>query len=57
MVRQTPNAWPNRFREARMIPAVEYIQVNRVRTMIMQSLEATLDGIDVLVRPQVWANS
>jgi Asp-tRNA(Asn)/Glu-tRNA(Gln) amidotransferase A subunit family amidase len=51
LVRQTPNAWPNRFRQARMVPAVEYIQANRVRTMIMQSLEATLEGIDVLVTP------
>jgi Asp-tRNA(Asn)/Glu-tRNA(Gln) amidotransferase A subunit family amidase len=51
LVRQTDNAWPNRFRLARMIPAVEYIQANRVRTMVMQALEASMDGIDVIVTP------
>ena len=51
LVRQTANAWPNRFRSARMIPAVEYIQANRIRTMIMHALNAALDGIDVFVAP------
>lgn len=51
LVRQTPSAWPNRFRQARMIPAVEYIQANRVRTMIMHALDSALDGIDVFVTP------
>jgi Asp-tRNA(Asn)/Glu-tRNA(Gln) amidotransferase A subunit family amidase len=51
LVRQTANAWPNRFRQARMIPAVEYIQANRVRTMIMHALEASMEGIDVFVTP------
>lgn len=51
LVRQTENAWPNRFRLARMVPAVEYIQANRVRTMVMHALEAALDGVDVFVTP------
>lgn len=51
LVRQTANAWPNRFRQARMIPAVEYIQANRVRTMIMHALAGALEGIDVFVTP------
>ena len=29
LVRQIKNAWPSVFREARMIPAVEYVQANR----------------------------
>ena len=51
LVRQTPGSWPNSFRTARFIPAVEYIQANRVRTMIMGSLAAAMDGIDVLITP------
>ena len=51
LVRQTAGSWPNSFRVARMIPAVEYIQANRVRTMLMGALEAALEGIDVFMTP------
>ena len=51
LVRQTPGSWPNSFRVAQMIPAVEYIQANRVRTMLMGALEAALEGIDVFITP------
>jgi Asp-tRNA(Asn)/Glu-tRNA(Gln) amidotransferase A subunit family amidase len=51
LVRQTPRSWPNSFRTARMIPAVEYLQANRVRTMVMGALDAALAGIDVFVTP------
>jgi len=51
LVRQTSGSWPNSFRTARFIPAVEYIQANRVRTMIMGALDAAMEGIDVLITP------
>ena len=51
LVRQNAGSWPNSFRVARMIPAVEYIQANRVRTMLMGALEAALEGIDVFITP------
>jgi Asp-tRNA(Asn)/Glu-tRNA(Gln) amidotransferase A subunit family amidase len=51
LVRQTVGSWPTTFRTARMIPAVEYIQANRVRTMVMGAMEAAMEGIDVLVTP------
>ena len=51
LVRQTQGSWPNSFRTARMIPAAEYIQANRVRTMLMGALEAALEGIDVFITP------
>ncbi|MCF7973830.1 MAG: amidase [Phycisphaerae bacterium] len=54
LVRQIKNAWPNRFREARTVPAVAYIQANRVRTLVMQAMQETLAGIDVYVCPS-WA--
>jgi hypothetical protein len=34
-----------------MIPAVEYIQANRLRTVAMGALESRFDGIDVFVAP------
>ncbi|MFH1754656.1 MAG: amidase [Candidatus Latescibacterota bacterium] len=49
MVRQIRNAWPNVFRTSRFIPAVEYIQANRLRTVIIQEM-AKLD-VDVYVAP------
>ncbi len=51
LVRQIKNAWPNRFREARMVPAVEYIQANRLRTLVMKAMHEQLSGIDVYVSP------
>ncbi len=51
LVRQTRASWPNSFRTARMIPAVEYIQANRVRTMLMGAVEAALEGVDVFITP------
>ena len=49
MVRQVERAWPNAFRTARLIPAVEYIQANRARTLVMREMERVLKGIDVYV--------
>ena len=51
LVRQTSGSWPTSFRVAQMIPAVEYVQANRVRTMLMGALEAALEGIDVFITP------
>jgi Asp-tRNA(Asn)/Glu-tRNA(Gln) amidotransferase A subunit family amidase len=53
MVRQTKNAWPNRFRVARFIPAVEYVQAQRVRTKMIQDLYQVLkkERFDVYITP------
>ncbi len=56
MVRQIRNAWPNVFREARFIPAVEYIQANRLRTGLINAMADVFDRIDVYVHPS-WASS
>jgi len=53
MVRQIKNAWPNRFREARTVPAVEYIQANRLRTLVIEAMRERLSGIDVYVSPSL----
>ena len=36
MVQQSPNSWPNTFRSAQFIPAVDYINANRARVLLMQ---------------------
>jgi Asp-tRNA(Asn)/Glu-tRNA(Gln) amidotransferase A subunit family amidase len=51
MVRQFTDSWPNLFRLSRFIPAVEYIQANRVRTLLAEDMERMMDGIDVYVVP------
>jgi len=48
---QGPGDWPNTFRTARLIPAVEYIQANRARMLAMEAVAKTLDGFDVIVAP------
>ncbi|RRB02249.1 amidase [Larkinella rosea] len=51
LVRQVRGAWPNSFRSARFIPAVEYIQANRVRTQLINEMAQTLKGFDVYITP------
>jgi Asp-tRNA(Asn)/Glu-tRNA(Gln) amidotransferase A subunit family amidase len=51
MVRQIRYAWPNSFRQARLIPAVEYINANRYRTLLMQKMHHMLKDIDVYIVP------
>ncbi len=51
MVRQLRNAWPNTFRKARFIPAVEYIQANRLRTKLMMDMQKVFEKVDVYVHP------
>jgi Asp-tRNA(Asn)/Glu-tRNA(Gln) amidotransferase A subunit family amidase len=51
MVRQIQNAWPNVFRQSRLIPAVEYIQANRFRTIVMEAMNEIMSDIDVYVAP------
>lgn len=56
LVRQDESAWPNSLRQARMVPAVEYLQANRIRTMLMGSVHAALSGVDVFVTPSFGGN-
>lgn len=51
LARQVKDAWPNVFRHARLIPAVEYIQASRVRTQLMAAMRDRLADIDVYVAP------
>jgi len=43
--------WPNTFRIARFIPAVEYIQASRARKLAMEAVAKVFDGVDVIVAP------
>ena len=51
MKRQDDSAWPNIFRAARFIPAVEYINANRVRTQLMRDMARVMSEVDVFIAP------
>jgi Asp-tRNA(Asn)/Glu-tRNA(Gln) amidotransferase A subunit family amidase len=48
---QGPGAWPNSFRSARFIPAVEYLEANRVRRLLQMDMSELLRGVDAYVSP------
>jgi len=51
LVRQIRFAWPNIFRQAHFIPAVEYVQAQRVRSLWMEAMERIFQEVDVYVAP------
>jgi Asp-tRNA(Asn)/Glu-tRNA(Gln) amidotransferase A subunit family amidase len=51
MTQQTPSSWPNAFRTARLIPAVDYVNASRLRTLAMREWQRLFDGVDVIVTP------
>jgi Asp-tRNA(Asn)/Glu-tRNA(Gln) amidotransferase A subunit family amidase len=56
LVRQDDGAWPATFRAARFIPAVEYINASRVRTLLMQDMRTIFQDVDVVFVPTFGAN-
>ncbi len=48
---QSRFSWPNYFRAARFIPAVEYINANRLRTKMMLEINDLLRGYDCVIMP------
>jgi len=54
---QDKEAWPNSFRAARLIPAVEYILANRIRTTLMQKMAVLMQTVDVFVAPSFVGNT
>ncbi|MGH1363881.1 MAG: amidase [Calditrichia bacterium] len=56
LVRQIKNAWPNVFRASRFIPAVEYINANRVRGLIIKEMAEVMSEVDVYIAPSFGEN-
>lgn len=51
LVWQDANAWPNTWRSARMLSAVDYVQIDRLRRKLMIDMNAAFDGFDALIGP------
>ena len=49
--RQDKDFWPNSFRSARMIPAVEYINAIRYRSELCQQINDFMKNYDVVIVP------
>ncbi|HVZ55826.1 MAG TPA: amidase [Chitinophagaceae bacterium] len=49
--RQDKDFWPNSFRVARTIPAVEYINANRYRSTLCRKMAEFMKDYDVLIVP------
>jgi Asp-tRNA(Asn)/Glu-tRNA(Gln) amidotransferase A subunit family amidase len=49
--RQDKDFWPNTFRSARTIPAVEYINANRYRYNLCKAMNNFMKDFDVLIVP------
>src|SRR6185369_12442377 len=51
LVRQVEQAWPNTFRQGQTIPAVAYIQANRVRTLAQREMARLMVDFDAYAVP------
>ena len=51
MTRQGRGDWPNSFRSSRFIPAVDYINANRHRYLLMQAMNEFMSKYDVVICP------
>ena len=51
LTRQNRNDWPNYFRTARLIPAVEYVNAQRHRYLLMKKLQEFFTTVDVVITP------
>jgi Asp-tRNA(Asn)/Glu-tRNA(Gln) amidotransferase A subunit family amidase len=48
---QDRGAWPNTFRRRRFVPAVEYLQAQRIRYLLIQEMATFFEKVDVVVAP------
>ena len=51
LVAQGQYSWPSLFRAARLIPAVEYLTAQRLRTGLILDFEAMMGEVDLLIHP------
>lgn len=49
--RQVANAWPNSFRSSRFFSAVDYVQCERLRRLVMQELHGFFGQVDAFFGP------
>jgi Asp-tRNA(Asn)/Glu-tRNA(Gln) amidotransferase A subunit family amidase len=50
---QTPDAWPNIFREARFLSAVDFVQADRLRRKVANEMARIFSEVDLLLVPSL----
>jgi Asp-tRNA(Asn)/Glu-tRNA(Gln) amidotransferase A subunit family amidase len=50
---QTPDAWPNTFRQSRFLSAVDFVQADRFRRLVAQEMDRLLSTVDLLLVPSL----
>jgi Asp-tRNA(Asn)/Glu-tRNA(Gln) amidotransferase A subunit family amidase len=50
---QVPDAWPNLFRQARFLSAVDFVQADRLRRKVAQEMARIFTQVDVLLVPSL----
>jgi len=50
---QVPDAWPNLFREARFLSAVDFVQADRLRRKVAQEMVRVFSNVDMLLVPSL----
>jgi Asp-tRNA(Asn)/Glu-tRNA(Gln) amidotransferase A subunit family amidase len=50
---QVPDAWPNLFRQARFLSAVDFVQADRMRRKVAQEMARIFSAVDLLLVPSL----
>jgi len=50
---QVPDAWPNLFREARFLSAVDFVQADRLRRKVALEMARVMSQVDLLLVPSL----
>jgi len=50
---QVPDAWPNVFRQARFLSAVDFVQTDRLRRKVAQEMARVFSEVDLLLVPSL----
>jgi Asp-tRNA(Asn)/Glu-tRNA(Gln) amidotransferase A subunit family amidase len=50
---QVPDAWPNSFRQARFLSAVDFVQTDRLRRMVALEMARIMSQVDLLLVPSL----
>jgi len=50
---QVPDAWPNLFREARFLSAVDFVQTDRLRRKVALEMARVMSQVDLLMVPSL----
>jgi Asp-tRNA(Asn)/Glu-tRNA(Gln) amidotransferase A subunit family amidase len=50
---QTPDAWPNTFRQSRFLSAVDFVQTDRLRRSVAVEMDRIMTQVDLLLVPSL----